>query len=54
VIGIFIFGIAFGAFAFVTARKAEAEGVKATAGKVLGVLAFITGIITTIIFFKTR
>ena len=54
VIGLFIFGIGFGAFAFITARKAESEGVKATAGKVLGIVDFITGIITTIIFFKTR
>ena len=53
-IGIFIFGVAFGVIAFITARKAEAQGVKATAGKVLGVLAFIIGIITMTIFFKTR
>lgn len=54
VIGIFIFGIAFGLVAFIAARKAEAQGVKATAGKVLGVLAFISGIIVTTILFKNR
>lgn len=54
VIGIFFFGIAFGLVAFITARKAENHGVKATAGKVLGVLAFISGIIVTTILFKNR
>lgn len=52
VVGLFIFGVAFGLMAFVTARKAEAEGVKATAGKVLGVLGFLSGIVGLIIFYK--
>lgn len=54
VIGLFIFGIAFGAMAFITARKAEDQGVKATAGKVLGVLGFIGGIIVLAVFFSNR
>ncbi|MBT2534406.1 hypothetical protein J7E83_20195 [Arthrobacter sp. ISL-48] len=54
VIGLFVFGVAFGLFAFITARKAEGQGVKATAGKVLGVLGFIGGIIVMTILFKNR
>lgn len=54
VIGLFIFGIAFGLVAFIAARKAEDHGVKATAGKVLGVLSFISGIIIMAIFFANR
>lgn len=54
VIGLFIFGVAFGVIAFITARKAEAQGVKATAGKVLGVLGFIAGIIVMTIMVKNR
>lgn len=54
VIGLFIFGVAFGAMAFITARKAEDQGVKATAGKVLGVLGFIGGIIVLAVFFSNR
>ena len=38
--GFVLFGIAFGLVAFMTARNAENQGVNATAGKVLGVLAF--------------
>jgi flagellar basal body-associated protein FliL len=44
VIGLFLFGIAAGIAAFVFAGRAEAAGVKATAGKVLGVLDIIGGI----------
>jgi hypothetical protein len=54
VIGLFMFGLAFGAMAFMTARKAEDQGVKATAGKVLGVLGFIGGIIILAVFFSNR
>jgi hypothetical protein len=36
VLGIFVLGIVFGPLAIVQASKAEALGVKATAGKVLG------------------
>ncbi|MDQ0029572.1 hypothetical protein [Arthrobacter bambusae] len=36
VVGIFVLGIVFGPLAIVQASKAEALGVKATAGKVLG------------------
>lgn len=54
VIGLFIFGVAFGAMAFITARKAEDQGVKATAGKVLGILGFIGGIIVLAVFFSNR
>ncbi|GAA5188391.1 hypothetical protein GCM10023346_00320 [Arthrobacter gyeryongensis] len=36
VIGLFVLGIVFGPLALVQANKAEALGVKATAGKVLG------------------
>lgn len=39
VIGLFILGIVFGPLALVQANKAEALGVKATAGKVLGWIA---------------
>ena len=54
VIGLFVFGIAFGLVAFTTARKAEQQGVKATAGKVLGVLGFVGGIIVMTILIKSR
>lgn len=54
VIGLFVFGVAFGLMAFVTARKAEAQGVKATAGKVLGIVGFIAGIIVITILTKNR
>lgn len=54
VVGLFISGIAFGLAAFVTARKAEEQGVKATAGKVLGILGFIGGIIIMATLFANR
>ncbi|UZX04324.1 hypothetical protein F8G81_18175 [Arthrobacter sp. CDRTa11] len=53
VIGLVIFGVAFGALAFLTARKAEAQGVKATAGKVLGIIGFIGGVIVLAIFMSS-
>ncbi len=54
VIGLFLFGIAAGVVAFIMARRAEAAGVKATAGKVLGVLDVVGGIIVLVIFFSNR
>lgn len=54
VIGLFLFGIAFGIGAFMMARRAEAAGVKATAGKVLAVLDIIGGIIVLAIFASNR
>jgi hypothetical protein len=54
VIGLFILGVPLGILAFITANKAEKEGVKATAGKVLGALAFIGGVIIMVIFFSAK
>lgn len=54
VIGLFLFGIAAGVVAFIMARRAEAAGVKATAGKVLGLLDIIGGIIVITIFASNR
>ncbi|XAS72708.1 hypothetical protein VUN82_02280 [Micrococcaceae bacterium Sec5.1] len=54
IIGLFIFGVGFGAMAFLTARKAEGYGVKATAGKVLGILAFISGAIFLAVYFANK
>ncbi|MFE4227307.1 hypothetical protein ACFRJ8_05420 [Arthrobacter sp. NPDC056886] len=54
VIGLFLFGIAMGFVAIMMARRAEAAGVKATAGKVLGVLDLIGGIIVITIFATNR
>lgn len=53
-IGLFLFGIAMGVMAFIMARRAEAAGVKATAGKVLGLLDIIGGIIVITIFASNR
>jgi hypothetical protein len=50
VIGLFVFGIAAGVVAFILAGRAEASGVEATAGKVLGVLDVIGGIIVLTIY----
>lgn len=54
IIGLFLFGIAAGVVAFIMARRAEAEGVNATAGKVLGVLDVIGGIIVISVFVSQR
>ncbi len=54
VIGLFLFGFAMGLVAIMMARRAEAAGVKATAGKVLGVLDIIGGIIVITIFASNR
>lgn len=54
VIGLFLFGIAMGLVAIMMARRAEAAGVKATAGKVLGVLDILGGIIVITIFANNR
>jgi hypothetical protein len=45
VIGIFVLGIIFGPMAIVQASKAEALGVQATAGKVLGWICVGVGIV---------
>jgi uncharacterized membrane protein (DUF485 family) len=54
VIGLFLFGIAAGVVAFIMARRAEANGVKATAGKVLGVLDVLGGIIVLTVYFASN
>ncbi|WP_254785687.1 hypothetical protein [Arthrobacter sp. ok362] len=54
VVGLFLFGIAAGVVAFIFARRAEAAGVKATAGKVLGVLDIIGGIVVIALYFANR
>jgi hypothetical protein len=54
IIGLFLFGIVAGVAAFMFARKAEGFGVKATAGKVLGVLDVIGGIIVITLFASNR
>lgn len=53
VIGLFILGIVFGPLALVQANKAEALGVNATAGKVLGWIAVGFSILW-LIFIVTR
>ncbi len=59
IIGLFILGIVFGPLALVQANKAERMGAAATAGKVLGwiatiigVLGLIFGIFITLVFFS--
>jgi len=54
VIGLFLFGIVAGVVAFIMAGRAEAAGVKATAGKILGVLDIVGGIIVMVMFFSNR
>jgi hypothetical protein len=54
VIGLFLFGIAAGVVAFILAGRAEASGVEATAGKVLGVLDVIGGIIVLTIYVASQ
>ncbi|BCW43994.1 hypothetical protein [Arthrobacter sp. StoSoilB5] len=54
VISLFILGLPLGALAFINARKAEALGVRATAGKVLGIIGFISGAIVLGIIVFTR
>jgi hypothetical protein len=54
VVGLFLFGIAAGVVAFIFARRAEAAGVKATAGKVLGVLDIIGGIVVIALYASNR
>ena len=54
VAGLYIFGITFGVVAFMTARKAEEQGVKATAGKVLRVLGLVGGVIVMTAFFSNK
>jgi hypothetical protein len=54
VIGLFLFGLAAGVVAFIMARRSEAAGVKATAGKALGVLDIVGGIIAIAIFASNR
>lgn len=53
VVGLFLLGIAAGFVAFMMARKAEENGVKASAGKVLAILDFIGGIIVLTIFYSS-
>jgi hypothetical protein len=50
VVGLFLFGIAVGVVAFIFAREAEGAGVKAIAGKVLGVLEIIGGIVVIALY----
>ena len=47
-------GLRLGVMAFINARKAESCGVKASAGKVLGVVGFMTGAIVLGVFVFTR
>lgn len=54
VISLFVLGLPLGVFAFINARKAEAYGVKATAGKVLGIIGFISGAVVVGVFVLTR
>ena len=53
-IGLFLFGIAAGVVAFIMAGRAEAAGVKATAGKVLGVLGIVGGIVVMVMFLQRQ
>ncbi len=45
IIGLFIFGIILGPLAIMQANKAERFGARATAGKVLGIICTIVGIV---------
>jgi uncharacterized membrane protein len=54
IVGLFLFGFAAGFVAFALARRAEAAGVKATAGKVLGVLDIIGSIAVIAIYASNR
>lgn len=54
VISLFVLGLPLGIMALINARKAEAYGVKATAGKVLGVIGFVSGAIVLGVFVLTR
>jgi len=54
IISLFVLGIPLGVLAFINARKAEAYGVKATAGKVLGVIGVVSGAIVLGVFVLTR
>ncbi|MFF2843283.1 hypothetical protein [Paenarthrobacter sp. NPDC057981] len=49
VIGLFILGIPLGIAAFIFARKAETQGVKATAGIVLAVLDIVLSIVIMVV-----
>lgn len=49
IIGLFIFGIILGPLAIMQANKAERLGARATAGKVLGMVCTIFGIISIIL-----
>jgi len=49
VIGMFILGIPLGIAAFIFARKAETQGVKATAGIVLAVLDIVLAIVVMVV-----
>jgi len=49
VIGLFILGIPLGIAAFIYARKAETQGVKATAGIVLAVLDIVLAILVLVV-----
>jgi hypothetical protein len=53
IIGLFIFGIVLGPIAIIQANKAEALGTKATAGKVLGWIDTIFGLIGIVYFIFT-
>ncbi|MFJ4226039.1 hypothetical protein ACIPY0_03460 [Paenarthrobacter nicotinovorans] len=49
VIGIFILGIPLGIAAFIFARKAEVQGVKATPGIVLAVLDIVLAVVIMVV-----
>lgn len=49
VIGLFILGIPLGIAAFIYARKAETQGVKATAGIVLAVMDIVLAILVLVV-----
>ncbi|MFK4638083.1 hypothetical protein [Paenarthrobacter histidinolovorans] len=49
VIGMFVLGIPLGIAAFIYARKAETQGVKATAGIVLAVMDIVLAIVFLVV-----
>jgi uncharacterized Tic20 family protein len=53
ILGLFFFGIILGPIAIIQANKAEKLGKAATAGKVLGWIDAIFGVIGLIVFFVT-
>lgn len=53
IIGLFLFGVPLGVVAFLQSRQAEKHGVRSTAGKVLGVIDVVLGVIVVQVWLRT-